>query len=155
MEEEAGGGDAMAMEEFPEWSPSADTVNGDGDVSFGGEIELGDKDGFLISGIVADDGVIEADFADGGFGVGVESMGEAIEPSGGAGITEPRVEAKGGGDPRVLLGERGDGRPVIFLSAVDHCVGEAFGVEFLDDLWEVRFEAGVLEMIMGVDHGSW
>jgi hypothetical protein len=28
-------------------------------------------------------------------------------------------------------------------------------LEFLDDLWKVRFEAGVLEMIMGVDHESW
>ena len=140
MEEEAGGGDAMTMEEFPEWSPSADAVNGDGEVSFGGEGELGDKNGFLVSGIVADDGVIETDFADGGFGVGVESMGEAIEPSGGAGTTEPRVEAKGGGDPRVCLGESGDGRPVTFLSAVDHGVGEAFGLEFLDYLWEVRLE---------------
>ena len=125
-------------------------MDGDGELAFAGECELGEEDGELLVEVGVLDPAIESAFADGGVGEAVEETGEGVEPVGGALVGEPGVKAEGGVDEiGVALGEGGDLGPVGLGGAIDDAAGDADGFHLGDDAVGI---GEALEVVMGVEH---
>jgi hypothetical protein len=180
-------GDVGRWEGFEKQTEGVDTVDRDGSVEGNGEIELGFEDSELfVERSAAEAGeahvvgpgafehpAVEADFADGGVGIGGEVSAECFEPGGSAVADIPRVEAVAGeeaeGGPRAESGElragdgagdgdetgvggaeRGDFGPVGFFGAVDDGVGDAGGGVVGENLGAVGSERGRREVVVSV-----
>lgn len=108
------------MERFEEETEGVDAVNRDGAVQLGRESELGGEDGELFvergaaeageAGIVGAGAVehpaVEADFSDGGVGIGDEVSAERFEPGGRTVTDVPRMQTVTGSDVKGLRAER-------------------------------------------------
>lgn len=110
MEEEAAGWERDGAEGFEEEAEGVDAVDGGGAVEGDGKGELSFEDGELFvergaaeageAGIIGAGAVehpaVEADFTDGGAGIGGEVGAEGFEPGGGAVADIPRMKAVAG-----------------------------------------------------------
>ncbi len=128
-------------------------VDEDGKFDGGGELELLAEDALLHLSRRVVVMVVESDFSDGD---DLRVMGEALhefEVGGGEQARFVRVDADGGVDPEVLLGE-GDGAGEV-VGAVSVANGEqssdAGVVGALDDRFAIGGELGAVEMGVGVE----
>ena len=126
MEEEAALGTGVVAEAVEEGAPGLETVDGEGAVELGGELELLEEDFGLIGEVVVVHPAIESALTDAGVGEFGEEVGENCEPIRAALVGFPGMEAEGGDDEvGVGAGEGGDLWPIGFAGAVDDAAGDA------------------------------
>ena len=129
-------------------------MNGEGALKFFGEVELGLQAVELVFDVEGLFPAVESAFADGGGGIGFEELTEGLQPVGTAFENVPGVEAEGGEDFGMGVGELLDIGPVLLGGAVDEHASDSMGA----CLGEGFFRFGkLLEMVVGVGHGvkSW
>ena len=118
---------------------------------------MGAEGGPLGVGETAGEGTVETGFANAGGGIGEKEGAEAVGPAGGGGIGVPRVEAvreaEGEAGGKGAGGEGGGGRPVGFGGGVGMDVRDTGVAGAAENGVEVRREARVLEVAVGV--GEW
>jgi hypothetical protein len=157
VEEDAGRVGGLREEEVDERLPGAASVEGDGAAEGHGEVPLGAEGGPLGIGDAAGEGSVEAGFADAGGRVGEKEGTETAGPAGGGGIGVPGMEtvgeAEGEAGGQSACGEDGGGGPVGFAGGVGVDAGDAGIAGAAEDGVEVRREAWILEVAMGV--GEW
>jgi hypothetical protein len=140
----------VVIEQFHQAAPRTAAMHGDGALQFGGQGKLGKEDlllggkGFLVEGMV------EADFADGGRMILQEAL-EGVDPLAGAVHDIPGMQAEGNPDGGEAGGDAGHGGPVGFAGAATHQGGDAgLGGAFHDGV-EMRDQAVILQVAVGVE----
>ena len=144
--------------------PGVAAMQAGGKGEFVGKVELGAEDGFAVGVEAVAHAGVEADFADAGW-PGSEDFAEVLQPAGAAAANEPRMDAEGAGDEAGLgVGKGADGGPVGFAGGIDMEPTDAGGAGAGEDLRQVRREARILQMAVGVGpneiltvrgHGGW
>ena len=151
VDEESGGMGGEGEQDFQHAGPGVAAVEAGGEGEFVGEVELGEEDGFAVGvEVIAHPGV-EPDFADAG-GTGGEDVAEGLEPVGASVLDEPRVDAEGADhEAGIGIGEAADGGPVGLAGGVDVKEFDAGVTGSCQHMRQVRGQARVLQMAVGVD----
>lgn len=157
MEKDAGGVGGLREDEVEEGRPCAAPVQGYRAAEVDGEVPLGAEGGPLGGCDAAGEGAVEAGFADTGAGMGEKQGTQAVGPAGSGVGGVPGVDAErhadGGGIGPLGGFEGGGGGPVGFAGGVGVDVGYAGFAREAEDVGQVRREARVLKVAMGVGEG--
>lgn len=155
MEEKRGEGSGTGLEFGKESAPCFEAVDGEGAIEVVGEGEVAAEDRELVGKVRIFHPAIESAFANCGVGEFFEVGREVVFPDGRTVGDFPWVEAEGGDDKvGEGFGESGDDGPVGFGGSVDDAGGDAMGLHGFDEVGLLAVEAGILEVIVGIDHGA-
>ena len=123
-------------------------MNRDRQIALRGDGELRGENGGLVREVVAFDPAIESDLADAGVRMRVELRAKMIQPVRRAPRHIPRMQAERRQHPRLSRRQRGDRGPVVLPRSIHD---GALQIQHRQNGSEMRREARVVEMIVGVD----
>ena len=154
MDEEARRVRGERQENFEHFPPGVAAMQAGREREFEGKVQLGAEDGFPVGVEAVFHAGVEADFADAG-GAGGQESAQVLQPAGGAVADEPGVEAEGADrEAGMGVGEGCDGGPVGLAGRGEMDACDAGGEGPFENARQMRREAGVLEMGMGVEPGK-
>ena len=150
VDQEPGGMRRGLEQDGEQRAPGVAAMKGGGAGEFMGEVKLGAENGFAVAVEAVGEFAVQPDFADAGGVVG-EYFAEVLEPAGGAGGDVPGVQAEGANEAAGMrLGEVADGGPVGFAGGGDVQEGDVVIGGAAQDGVQVRGQAGVRQMAVGV-----